>query len=146
MHGNRVRRRSLRSTAVLGAALLLVIGGCTLPLGPSQGGPNEPGDSGGAGAAPIVVGGSAFTLVWNGEPTATGGYRLYVRERGASAWSVLAATIAVSEFTVTENDLPFGSYEFAVSSLGDDGEESSLHFSFDAAARPEPWYLSWNAP
>lgn len=90
--------------------------------------------------------GDSFTLAWDEEPSATGGYRLYARVRGSDEWALLADYASVPRFTVTPATLSYGEYDFAVSSLDADGLESDLHHSFDESASPRPWYLVWKAP
>ncbi len=106
---------------------------------------NKPGEA-------IAVTSDSFTVVWNppedpdtGNPLAVDGYRFYYREHGTYQWTHLADTGAtVTEYTVTTADIPYGEYDFAVSSVSS-GEESELHTSYDDTAVPSyGWYIDWN--
>ncbi|MFW5714766.1 MAG: fibronectin type III domain-containing protein [bacterium] len=106
---------------------------------------NKPGEA-------IAVTSDSFTVVWNppedpdtGDPLAVDGYRFYYREHGTYQWTHLADTGArVTEYTVTTAEIPYGEYDFAVSSVSS-GEESELHTSYDDTAVPTyGWYIDWN--
>ena len=106
---------------------------------------NKPGEA-------IAVSSDSFTVVWNqpedpntGDPLAVDGYRFYYREHGTYQWTHLVDTgAAETEYTVTTSVLPYGEYDFAVSSVSS-GEESELHTSYDDTAVPSyGWYIDWN--
>lgn len=94
---------------------------------------------------PITLSGPSFTLAWDDDSSETVSYTVYWRNRGATSWQLLASDLAEPEYTVSTEILSHGSYEFAVSSVSSDGQESDLHESLDEDAEPEPWYLEWSA-
>jgi hypothetical protein len=157
------RNRDPLRTIVLAIATVIVAGGCSLPFewagstpdswdDTSLGSPEE-GNGTGDGSAPgqelaaqvLTVSGPSFTLAWDSESAAVTGYRVYSRPHGTSDWQVVAQNVSEPQWTVSEGDLPYGLYEFAVSSLSADDLESELHHSYDTPADPEPWILEWIA-
>ena len=142
--------------AAFAVFLLLVLAGCGMPFEwagkmpdswgePGQEGPSP--DDGGDPPEPTVmtVRGPSFTLAWDAGGSMVATYRVYWREPGASAWEVLEPAASETQSTESEEDLPYGTYEFAVSSVCPEGEESDLHHSFDDSADPQPWILHWVA-
>ncbi len=103
----------------------------------------QPGNPGGAHV--MTVTGPSFTLAWDPGAGGVASYHVYWREHGKSAWQVLVQHAADPQVTVNEGDLPYGTYEFAVSSVSSEGVESDRHHSFDDSADPEPWILRWIA-
>ncbi len=106
---------------------------------------NKPGEA-------LAVTEDTFTVAWNppedpdtGTPLTVDGYRLYYREHGNYEWVQLVDTgAAETEYTITTDDLAYGEYDFAVSSISA-GEESLLHTSYDDTAVPSyGWYVDWN--
>ena len=92
----------------------------------------------------ILITADHFTLYWDTPPDAVSEYRLYHRIHGGSEWNLLAGGLAAPQATVTQTDLEFGTYEFAVSSVSMDGVGSELHTSLDETADPGTgWYLEW---
>ena len=91
----------------------------------------------------ITVSGPHFTLSWVEEDPDVVAYRVYRRQRGATQWVVIDANVREQRLMVTKDDLPYGTYEFAVSSINSEGEESALHHSVDNTANPSPWVLRW---
>lgn len=89
----------------------------------------------------------SFTIAWDmdtGE-SVPDSYHLYFRHRGEESWTFLSTVEdgTVSEFTVTSNDLSYGTYEFAVTSVVG-GVESAMHTSLDDTADPvSGWYIEW---
>ncbi len=88
-----------------------------------------------------------FTIAWDPDPEGEipDAYRMYFRHRGEESWTFLSAVEAQTapEFTVTRDNLSYGTYEFAVSSVID-GFESDLHTSMDDTADPVcGWYVDW---
>ena len=98
---------------------------------------------------PIDIQAAYFTIAW--DPPASSivtGYRVYYRNRGSYEWMVLGEVPAVQlpTFTVSEDTLPYGAYEFAISALNGAGE-SNLHSSMDNSADPAfGWYVVWSGP
>ena len=101
---------------------------------------NKPGEA-------IEIRADSFTLAWDPPAgTSVTGYRIYYRPRGTYSWQVLgeAAPQAEPTLTVTSSTLPYGTYEFAVSSL-DGVSESVLHASMADDAFPATgWYVVWS--
>ena len=93
----------------------------------------------------MTVRGPSFTLAWDAGDSSVASFRVYRREHGASVWELLEPQAAEPQITVNEGDLPYGTYEFAVSSVCPEGQESDLHHSFDDTADPQPWVLEWIA-
>jgi hypothetical protein len=110
---------------------------------------DDPGDTGGsppaASVMPLSVSGPSFTLAWDSGSGDVSEYNVYWRAYGETDWRILAVGVTDAQYTVTDTQLPYGSYEFAVSSLDTSGTESNLHHSYDDTADPEPWYLEWTA-
>lgn len=154
--------------AVLIIATMIVAGGCGMPFewagampdswddsngGTEHDGGTEPGGGTiGAGdsndpepAQMLTVSGPTFTLAWDSGSPDVDAYRVYWRTHGEETWLLLADAVSETQHAIAEGDLPYGTYEFAVSSLATDGAESSLHHSFDETADPEPWILRWIA-
>ena len=152
---NRSMRRHLLPIAGIVAAAVVLAGGCSLPfewagaMPGSWDGGTESDPSGEGTATPdavraIQVAGPSFTLAWDNEGAGVDAYNVYLRPYGTAEWQLLAGNVVEPSVEVTEGDLSYGSYEFAVASIAG-GVESELHHSFDQSADPEPWYLEWNA-
>jgi hypothetical protein len=101
----------------------------------------------------ILVKGDTLTLAWDA-PEYAGSYAgsvvetyiVYYRTRGAAEWKELREVEAeVSpSLTITNEDLDYGYYEFAVSAVDNDENESPLHSSTDTTADPiTGWYVNW---
>jgi hypothetical protein len=73
-------------------------------------------------------------------------YNVYYRMHGATDWNSLSS-VKSSEtpgFSIEHGDLEFGLWEFAVSSIDENGEESGFHTSIDRTAEPfTGWYVFW---
>jgi hypothetical protein len=97
----------------------------------------------------IAVAAASFTLAWDPSAQASSGYELYYRTHGQSEWNLLGQ-VAESDspsITVSDADLPYGTYDFAVRAVESDGSYSAYHTSLDQTAEPDSgWYLSWTAP
>jgi hypothetical protein len=92
----------------------------------------------------IPISGDHFTLYWDESPEPVSEYRLYQRHHGGTEWTLLGTGLVLPQATITQTDLDFGRYEFAVSSVDMDGVESELHTSLDATADPGTgWCLDW---
>jgi len=88
----------------------------------------------------------SFIIAWDPDPSSgiPDAYRVYFRSRGDEPWSFLSETAPEPEFTVTEDNLSLGIYEFAVSAVAD-GVESDLHSSMDDTANPGTgWFVDWH--
>jgi hypothetical protein len=101
----------------------------------------------------ILIKGEKLTLAW-GPPEYVGSYagselayyKVYYRTRGAEDWIKLKDihTAENLSLTVTNEDLDYGYYEFAVSAVDYDDNESPLHASTDTSADPiTGWYVNW---
>ena len=152
---NRSMRRRLLPIAGIVAAAVVLAGGCSLPFEwagamPGSWGGGAESDPAGEGTTTsdepraIQVAGPSFTLAWDDEGAQVDSYNVYLRPYGTAEWQLLAGNVVDPSVEVTENDLGYGSYEFAVASIAG-GVESELHHSFDQSADPEPWYLEWSA-
>ena len=158
----RLARCSSPPAAALIVALMALLIGCGSPfLGPEQDAPGSdapqspgsdepglPGDDepeapGSDEPAVITVSGPRFTLSWDEDDPDVVAYRVYHRQRGTAQWVLIDADVREQQLTVTRDDLEYGTYEFAVSSVCREGEESALHHSFDDSANPSPWVLEW---
>ena len=98
---------------------------------------------------PVEITEESFSFAWD-EPEAytPSHYHLYHRLRGEREWVFLAEAPADVQprFTVAHDLLPYGTYEFAVSSFRD-GNESPLHTSMADDAQPgSGWYVRWIGP
>ncbi len=138
-------------------AAIATLGSCGMPFDWSLDLPDDWGFDSGAdgidgGTEPIdptqpqiiLITADHFTLYWDTPPEAVSEYRLYQRIHGGGDWNLLAGGLDAPEATVTQMDLDFGTYEFAVSSVSMDGVESDLHTSLDETADPGTgWYLNW---
>ncbi|MCK5201607.1 MAG: hypothetical protein KAR21_24805, partial [Spirochaetales bacterium] len=88
-----------------------------------------------------------FTIAWDPDPQSgvPDAYRMYFRSRGNEPWSLLSEVVPDIEpaFTITQDNLSFGIYEFAVSVVVG-GVESGLHTSMDDTASPGTgWFVDW---
>lgn len=102
----------------------------------------------------IAVNGPSVTLNW--DPPASdfatdsiAHYNVYARTRGAAEWQLVGSASASKEpsLTIGQSLLPYGSYEFAVTTVGIDGSESDLHSSLDHHADPASgWIVDWYGP
>ena len=124
---------------VLMLGLTLVV---SCSLFPFKNGPTE-----------ILIKGEKLTLAWD-PPEYAGSYagselayyRVYYRTYGAEEWVKLKDTETDESLslTVTNKDLDYGYYEFAISSIDKDANESPLHASTDTSADPMTgWYVNW---
>jgi hypothetical protein len=85
------------------------------------------------------------TLAWNGVPAAVS-YRIHYRRHGRRDWRLLDEVPAepLPQYTVRHESLGNGTFDFAVTAVYGDGEESELHTSLDPMAVPgRGWYLRW---
>lgn len=93
----------------------------------------------------IPINEESFTLEWDVSDTEADEYKIYYREHGSYTWSYLGSTPSglIPEYTVDQSSLPYGVYDFAVSSVAG-SEESELHSSMDDTAAPATgWYIDW---
>jgi len=89
-----------------------------------------------------------FSIAWDPDPLSgiPDTYRMYFRSRGAEPWSFLSEVTPdiEPEFTINQDNLSFGIYEFAVSAVIG-GVESNLHTSMDDTASPGTgWFVDWH--
>lgn len=95
---------------------------------------------------------NSITLEWDPpnvpdtSPKSPASYWIYYRNRGQVSWTFLAAVPASDHpsYTITEQILNYGIYEFAVSVVDTTDTESTKHTSLDRDARPVTgWYVNW---
>ncbi len=96
---------------------------------------------------PLEARGDSFTLGWDPPGNASAEhYRVYYRARNEYEWSFLGEAEAGAQprFTVTQELLDYGTYEFAVRSVNAEGQ-SKLHTSMCDDAQPgSGWYVKWS--
>ena len=154
----RVTRNSRIRLGAIAVVLFVVLASCGMPFEwsgkmpdfgaePDNGAPDGDGNPGPRPDPPqpqvMTVRGPSFTLAWDSTDPSVVSYRVYRRQPGAGTWELLEPAASEAQITVNEGDLPYGTYEFAVSSVCPEGEESDLHHSFDETADPQPWILRW---
>ena len=89
---------------------------------------------------------SEITLEWDPPSSPVNLYRIYYRNHGAALWNFLAeiSEAAEPQYTIDINDIGPGTYDFGVSAVDLDDQESGLHTSLDVTADPSTgWFLSW---
>jgi len=99
---------------------------------------------------------STLTLAWDYDtPASIDHYNLYYRvhvysslydnDNVTSNWVLLDTVSADSaEFVIDHSLLGDGSWDFGVTAVNSDGEESEIHSSLDQEAIPETgWFLRW---
>ena len=101
----------------------------------------------------IVVKGSSFTLAWDpggpeipNDPNFVVRYNVYYRVHGSYYWRFLMETESSGnpDCLITDNEMDYGRYDFAVSAVNEQGGTSSLHSSLDGTANPFcGWYINW---
>lgn len=137
---------TLKRARALAAILLVVmtmatLGSCRQLFG-SDTGPLE-----------VAASGAEVTLAWDPAstsqisetPSAVNHYKIYYRAYGSQGWASLGATDGpVTRYTISQDDLDYGQWEFAVQSVRNDGRQSQMHSSSDFDAWPTGgWYLNW---
>ncbi len=133
-------RRSALAGLALGTILLSAFGlaGCRFP--PS-------------GSIPISVSSKTITLEWDppaaqppSAPFAPFSYRVYYSQHGFRRW-VLIGEIRASvapQFLIHHSDLGDGLFDFAVTTVNSQAQESSFHTSLDSSASPAGgWHVFW---
>ena len=126
---------------VLGIVLAVLVTGCGNPL--LQDDASSPGAFGPR-PARIQLTDAEFTLVWDAADEDVTEYRIYIRQHQGSEWTLLADGLSEPSLTVDASVMTAGSYDFAVSYVCLEGNESVKHTSLDATADPQiGWYLSW---
>ena len=106
----------------------------------------EPPQPGPAPEGPLAIEVTAdqFSLHWEASLDPVNEYRLYRRVHGESEWVLLVIGLNSPQATITQAELAFGQYDFAVSYVSVSGAESDLHSSLDDTADPHTgWYLDW---
>ena len=121
-------------------SVLFLVTGCRLVIGTSD-------------ALEIVVKGNQFTLAWDpggpvipNNPGRVAAYNVYYRDHGSYYWRYLATIEDPNnpECLITDKDIDYGVYDFAVSAVGADGGVSAFHSSLDRTADPIcGWYINW---
>lgn len=99
---------------------------------------------------PVLIQATEFTLSWDPptDGTTVVSYNLYYRVHGTVDWTLLGSVAAGPSptYTVSNADLAYGVYDFAVTSVDAEGDESEIHTSLDETAEPDGWFLDWRAP
>ena len=116
--------------------------GCKLLIGDST---NE--------SLEIVVKGDSFTLAWDpggpeipNDPNRAVQYKVYYRVHGSYYWRFLMETESSGspECVITDEEIDYGRYDFAVSAVNEQGSESAFHSSLDRTANPlTGWHINW---
>lgn len=129
----------MKSTrAIVAVAAIVLCTACSLNTGID--GPQQ-----------IIHKGSTLSLAWDEPELPVGSleivtYNLYYRSRGLTEWKN-AGSVEASDspgVSLSVEDIGYGVWEFAVSSVDSDGEESDLHASIDRSAEPfTGWYVFW---
>lgn len=101
----------------------------------------------------IVVKGESFTLAWDpggpeipNDPNFVVRYNIYYRNHGSYYWRFLMKIESSGnpECLITDKEIDYGRYDFAVSAINEQGETSALHSSLDSSANPfSGWYINW---
>ena len=104
-------------------------------------------------ALEIVVKGSSFTLAWDSggpeipnDPNRAVKYKVYYRVHGSYYWRLLMEIESTGslECVIKNEYMDYGRYDFAVSAISEQGNESSFHSSLDKTANPfTGWYINW---
>lgn len=105
------------------------------------------------GPTEIIVNQQFFSLQWDfsgrdlsDNQTDISSFRLHYRDHGTFKWFYLSEIPASNEkwFFISEDQLDYGIYDFAVSYINKEGIESELHTSLEASAKPmSGWYVNW---
>ncbi len=105
------------------------------------------------GPTEIVVNQQFFSLQWDFpgvdpeiDQLDASSFRIYYREHGTFKWYYLSEIPSSNEgsFFISEEQLDYGVYDFAVSYINKEGMESELHTSLDSSANPiSGWYINW---
>ncbi len=101
----------------------------------------------------IIVKGSSFTLAWDSggpdipnNPNSAVQYKVYYRNHGSYYWRLLMEieNSGSSECIINDEIMDYGVYDFAVSAVSEQGNESAFHSSLDSTANPfTGWYINW---
>ena len=104
-------------------------------------------------ALEIIVKGSSFTLAWDSggpeipnNPNRAVDYKVYYRAHGSYYWRFLMEVESTGslECVITDKYIDYGRYDFAVSAVSEQGNESTFHSSLDRTANPfTGWYINW---
>ena len=105
------------------------------------------------GPTELIVNQQFFSLQWDFSGTDlsddqadTSTFRLYYRDHGTFKWYYLSEIPTSDEgwFFISEEQLDYGVYDFAVSYINKEGIESELHTSLEPSAKPmSGWYVNW---
>ncbi len=153
-----------KAPAVLGAVLImlaLLLTGCAQPLDfdfndndssseddESNSDDHDSSDPDDSDAVAVAVSGESFTLAWDPASGDITAYEVFYRSRGDSAWSELGEAPVSSEpsYEVSNSELSYGMYEFAVRAKLEGGDATDYHTSLDSTADPESgWYVDWSS-
>jgi len=144
-----MQNRSVTKISLILYLLLVLMGtvSCRLPLYTSFLHKSYPMSSNESGER-IEITEDTFTIVWDPDPMSgiPDEYKMYFRNRGDKLWNLLSEVSPNTEpsFTISQDNLSFGIYEFAVSAVSE-GVESDLHTSLDNTANPGTgWFVDWH--
>ncbi|MBB6479240.1 hypothetical protein [Spirochaeta isovalerica] len=86
----------------------------------------------------IIRSSSEITLEWDYYPGTAASYNLYYKTHGDTSWNSLNSMSSETlSFTVLFSQLGSGSWDFGVSAVDFEGNESEIHSSLDDTAEPE---------
>jgi hypothetical protein len=127
--------RIIRSIALL--AITMIVIGCQIP---TSGFSTQKASQ----IQKLLIKEPKFTLAWDDDSTNANHYNVYSRVHNTSTWDVVTVGLASTSLVLTNSQLPYGDYDFAVRSVANDGTESPLLISSDpSAASSTGWYLEW---
>ena len=142
--------RKLADYATIVLAVFIVVSVIVIGCGSGGGGLGPPP----LGADPVMLfeGSDTIRLGWtrvttniNGEPTYLHHYNLFMRVHGTTPWVLLQEVPDVAFPWVELDHTQDAKWDFAVSAVDYNNQESTLHTSLDENAIPQGgWYLLWD--
>jgi len=89
-----------------------------------------------------------LTLEWDYFTGIPAQYNLYYRAHNTTTWQPLDSVTSESAlFILTFDRLGEGDWDFGVTAVDSNGNESKIHSSLDDSADPETgWFLTWKKP
>jgi len=124
-------------TLIIAVSGLLVFYGCDSSQEPVQ----------------LIVKSNEVTLEWDPPalhletgPMSISSYNVYYRVHNTETWNLIDTIDAVSypSYTIQHSLVGDGLFDFSVSAVAENGEESNLHSSVDPNADPVGgWFLLW---
>jgi hypothetical protein len=139
--------------------IILILAGCPMytavgfKYAEASGG-GEDGQIEGEDPVPVEVYGSEVTLAWDTPPSDVETYRVFFRIHDDDTWYELTdpenpddpLIVAPNpEYTVVHSRVENGVFDFGVTAVSPEEQESSRHTSLDITAQPDTgWFLIWN--